>query len=308
MLGAQAPIIRTVCRTILVVLLLLVANREGKAERLPLRAYTTVDGLPHNVVNKIVRDSRGFLWFCTNDGLSRFDGYEFLNFGVEQGLPHPVVNDLLETREGEYWVATYGGLVKFDPNGFPGKHAASANQSESSSASPIFVVLTPTTDDRNSKFVNTLTQLRDGSILCGTRAGVFRVVKTKAQFALEPVDISEPGKPSEQKIVNSLLEDRFGTLWAGRTSGLYRRWPDGKSVRYGKADGLPEGIIHDLLEDHNGDIWLANRANGFFQLANAERDAPIIKRAFNNKSGLPSNWVFDLLCDVLNANCERGWQ
>jgi len=180
MLGAQAPIIRTFYRTLLVVLVLLVANCEGNAEQLPLRVYTTADGLPHNVVNKIIRDSRGFLWFCTNDGMSRFDGYEFVNFGVKQGLPHSVVNDLLETREGEYWIATNGGLVKFDPNGFPGKNAASTNQSERSSASPIFVVLTPTTNERNSRFVNTLIQLRDGSILCATLAGVFRKIQSAA--------------------------------------------------------------------------------------------------------------------------------
>src|SRR5437870_8669147 len=98
------------------------------AERLPLKTYTTADGLPHNVINKIVRDSRGFLWFCTDDGLSRFDGYEFINFGIEQGLPHPVVNDLLETREGEYWVATNGGLCKFNPNGVPARQVAFADK------------------------------------------------------------------------------------------------------------------------------------------------------------------------------------
>ena len=76
------------------------------AERLPLKAYTVADGLPNNVVNKIVRDSRGFLWFCTNEGLSRFDGYTFTNYGVDQGLPHSMVNDFLETRNGEIWIAT----------------------------------------------------------------------------------------------------------------------------------------------------------------------------------------------------------
>ena len=75
---------------------------EARAERLPIKTYTTADGLAHNQVKRIVRDSRGFLWFCTADGLSRFDGYAFTTFGVEQGLPHPVVNDLLETRGGEY--------------------------------------------------------------------------------------------------------------------------------------------------------------------------------------------------------------
>src|SRR5438105_14428469 len=91
----------------------------ARAERLPIKNYTTADGLAHNIVNKIVRDSRGFLWFCTADGLSRFDGYAFTNYGTNQGLPHTSVNAILETREGDYWVATGGGLVHFNPNGAP---------------------------------------------------------------------------------------------------------------------------------------------------------------------------------------------
>ena len=79
------------------------------AERLPTTAYTTSDGLPHRVIKRVVSDSRGFLWFCTRLGLSRFDGERFLNYGVAQGLPIPSVNDLLETSRGEYWVATNGG-------------------------------------------------------------------------------------------------------------------------------------------------------------------------------------------------------
>ncbi|MBI3950056.1 MAG: hypothetical protein HY314_06340 [Acidobacteria bacterium] len=57
-----------------------------QAERLPIKVYTTADGLAQNFVNRIVRDSRGFLWFCTEDGLSRYDGYTFTNYGPEQGL------------------------------------------------------------------------------------------------------------------------------------------------------------------------------------------------------------------------------
>src|SRR5438067_12720600 len=89
------------------------------AQRLPLKPYTVADGLPNNVINKIVRDSRSFLWFCTGEGLSRFDGYSFTNFGVNQGLPHAIVNDFLETRSGELWIATNAGLVLFNPKGEP---------------------------------------------------------------------------------------------------------------------------------------------------------------------------------------------
>src|SRR5580658_6329619 len=46
-----------------------------EGELLPIRSYTTADGLAADAINKIVVDSHGFVWFCTPEGLSRFDGY-----------------------------------------------------------------------------------------------------------------------------------------------------------------------------------------------------------------------------------------
>jgi len=60
---------------------------NAKPEQIPIKTYTTSEGLAQNTVNRIVRDSRGFLWFCTEGGLSRYDGYSFTNYAVEQGLP-----------------------------------------------------------------------------------------------------------------------------------------------------------------------------------------------------------------------------
>jgi ligand-binding sensor domain-containing protein len=90
-----------------------------RAERLPVRVYSTADGLPSNQINCVKRDSRGFLWFCTAEALSRLDGYTFTNYGVDQGLPDRVVSDFLEARSGEYWVATERGLARFNPKPGP---------------------------------------------------------------------------------------------------------------------------------------------------------------------------------------------
>lgn len=84
---------------------------SARAERLPLRAYGTTDGLPSTAVQRIRVDSRGLLWFATRDGLARFDGTRFTVYGVEQGLPVPTVNDVIEARRGGYWIATNGGGV-----------------------------------------------------------------------------------------------------------------------------------------------------------------------------------------------------
>ena len=82
------------------------------AERLPIQTYNTSNGLAHDRIRCIVPDSRGFLWFCTADGLSRFDGSRFVNYGPEQGLPNPSVEEIVEAGPGVYWVATLGGLAQ----------------------------------------------------------------------------------------------------------------------------------------------------------------------------------------------------
>jgi ligand-binding sensor domain-containing protein len=64
------------------------------ADRLPVRAYSSSDGLGHDRVLCVVQDSHGLLWFCTADGLSRFDGRRFVNYGEAQGLPAPPVASL----------------------------------------------------------------------------------------------------------------------------------------------------------------------------------------------------------------------
>lgn len=96
--------------------LFLVASASVNSEQLPIRTYTTADGLAYDVVRRIVRDSRGFLWFCTAGVLSRFDGHRFTTYGTEHGLAELSVNDLIETRDGVYWVAPNGGGVcRFNP-------------------------------------------------------------------------------------------------------------------------------------------------------------------------------------------------
>ena len=66
---------------------MLAAAAASRAERLPVRRYTATQGLPGGPVNRIFCDSKGFVWFCTGEGVARFDGYAFTTFGAEDGLP-----------------------------------------------------------------------------------------------------------------------------------------------------------------------------------------------------------------------------
>ena len=106
-------------RIIFLIGFILAASAIVRAERLPVKTYTTADGLVSNKISRITRDSRGYLWFCTEDGLSRFDGYGFTNYSTQQGLPTNWIDDFLETRGGIFLVATTAGLCVFDPKGVP---------------------------------------------------------------------------------------------------------------------------------------------------------------------------------------------
>ena len=245
--------------------LLLALSLSAPAERLPLKTYTTTDGLAHNVVNKIVRDSRGFLWFCTADGLSRFDGYAFTNYGTEQGLPVNAVNDILETRAGEYWVATAGGLVRFDPKGEPANRVVKTGDTPPKSP-PMFMVLLPADADRYAGYFTSLFEDRDGRVWCGTFKGLYRLEPNAGSFSLVPVSLGMPGEYAEQRFVNDIVEDRYGTLWIATPAGLYRRWPNGEAARYTAREGLPADFLHDLLVDHEGRLWASTRSAGFFRL------------------------------------------
>ena len=273
------------------------------AERLPIRTYTITDGLPHNRINRIVRDSRGFLWFCTGEGLSRFDGYAFTNYGVSEGLPHPTVNDLLETRSGDYWIATNGGLCKFNPKGMPTTRPVYAvDLSADVHVEPMFTTYTPDDDDQLSKAVLRVIESRDNSIWCGTRQGLFSL---SAGSRMQMVRI-ESGLPKEQppSYVTSLLEDRFGTIWIGTPSGLYRRWPDGNVARYGKE--LPDDNIQDLLEDRRGLLWMGTREGGLIGLTvTGERERPIVTHAYKRSTTSATNWVFDV-CESSDGTLWAG--
>src|SRR5215472_13312891 len=99
-------------RDILLALALLAAPAYG--ELLPIRAYTTSDGLASDHVTCIVSDSRGFLWFCTDEGLSRFDGYRFTTYTSADGLANDVVATVLATRSGELFAGTRKGISRIN--------------------------------------------------------------------------------------------------------------------------------------------------------------------------------------------------
>ena len=81
------------------------------AQQLSIRHYDVSDGLAHSHVTAMHQDRKGYLWLATWEGLSRFDGYGFSNFGTRDGLGDPIINAITEDNYGNLWVAVNGGGI-----------------------------------------------------------------------------------------------------------------------------------------------------------------------------------------------------
>ncbi len=261
------------------------------AERLAVKTYTMADGLPRNFVNCITRDSHGFLWFCTDDGLSRFDGYTFTNYGTEQGLPEARVSEFLESRSGEYWVATADGLCRFNPQSSPGSGRAPVPGSEPSRR-PMFEVFRPGPGDMERR-ISAIAEARDGSIWCGTLGGLHRFTPGVAGH-FEYTEVV-PGRPP----VEALRVDHEDALWVVLDGAVLRRWPDGRIERYTEREGLPGGETHhlrvsDLLEDASGRLWMATWSGLCRLVADPMPGRPVVERVYTTRDGLPDDHIESL--------------
>jgi len=213
-----------------------------KSELLPIRTYSTADGLASDSVYGIVADSRGFLWLFTSEGLSRFDGYHFTTYGVEDGLPHGLVTALIETRSGDHWIGTPRGLSRILTVGGGARFTNYRLAPE------------PATNN-----IGTLLELRSGAILAATAGGLFEWThppdfRRRELTGIDPLTISD------------MVEDPAGNLWVGTTNAgiyVYGIAPANGSARivqrFDQNNGLPGKWVNMLLVDSKGRLWAAVR-------------------------------------------------
>src|ERR1700750_2716207 len=82
--------------------------------------YDETSGLESNIINAMLQDAHGYLWFGTADGLCRYDGYNFKTFRKKEGdansLPGNFVYQLAEDKDGKIWIGFLkDGLSCYDP-------------------------------------------------------------------------------------------------------------------------------------------------------------------------------------------------
>ena len=109
---------RGICLLLLFMFLFPVVYSQQNQQK--FRHLSIDDGLSHNTVNCVIKDSRGYLWIGTNDGLNRYDGYGFNvykhDYQDDASLSNNSISCLFEDSNHDIWIGTRGGLNRYNPN------------------------------------------------------------------------------------------------------------------------------------------------------------------------------------------------
>ncbi|MEN8121214.1 MAG: histidine kinase [Bacteroidota bacterium] len=88
-----------------------------KAQNYALRHYDANDGLPSSDVFHTIQDTKGYIWFATDNGVSRFNGYEFTNYDISDGLAKNTILEIFEDYKGRIWFISITAELSYFENG-----------------------------------------------------------------------------------------------------------------------------------------------------------------------------------------------
>lgn len=258
--------------------------------------YSEPEGLPHKNVYPIYEDRAGALWFGTfGGGLGRLQDGVFTSYTTRDGLPSNLVRSLYEDEEGVLWVGTWdGGVCRFEdgtcrglgPEIGPGRSTVASIYGDrggnlwlGTSAGlyryrrGTWMRYTPH-DSLAFDAVRLIFEARDGTLWMGTngagliyyRGGRFHSFTTAQGLA--------------NNLIRSIYQDADGVLWIGtEDQGLCRIELQGgtdihqaRITTYRRRDGLFDEVIHQILEDDFGRLWMSTN-RGIFWVSRAELNA-----------------------------------
>ena len=214
--------------------------------------YTLENGLPNNTVHQAFQDSRGYMWFATNHGVCRYDGYKFTSFRNDptdsSSLAGLLARVIYEDRSGALWIGTEsGGLNRFNRQLETFEHILWTDSARGIGTS-----------------VKTIAEDAQGRLWLGTNLGIKMYDPKLKQVQWYPFTGYNSTSPSNA-YVRVLQFDGNGKLWVGTNAGLDRFDPATKKFThlYTAEAGLKDEIW-EIYRDPSGTMWVGTYNNGLF--------------------------------------------
>lgn len=276
---------------VLMVSTFLGVHSYGLQQDLKFEHISSEEGLSHDTVYSIIQDRTGYLWFGTEDGLNKYDGYKITTYRGGD-TPNSIGNAncavLYVDDSNSIWIASWGGGLAVldqeegsvrsymndssDPDSISDNNVQSIFQDSSGtlwfgtytqglnrfdSKTEKFVKYTHDENDENSLSDNRvwwITETADGNLLLGTNKGLDKFNPETGEFT--HYNQIEPR-------VRTIFWDKENVLWLGTQSGLCKFNPDtGEYTYYLHGTDEPSAeVITSIYEDSNGTLWVGS-SNG----------------------------------------------
>lgn len=229
-------------------------------------------GLSNRAVNCIEQDDAGFLWFGTDDGLNKYDGYNFKIFKHDPNdslsISNSRINCFCKTHDNRLWIGTDKGLNIYNP------------------VKGIFISVKPQNDIPNNldkSRIRAIYEDRFHTLWIGSQNGLFKYNPIKNTIKLMP--FGNLKKNAVLNIIRCIYEDNGGILWIGTFDGLFSLNPFNGIYKHYKLkkyidSEIPNNLIISLhnFESDNRYLWVGtesglckfNKNDGSFKIFNAE--------------------------------------
>jgi signal transduction histidine kinase/ligand-binding sensor domain-containing protein len=315
--------------------LVFLASLTGHSRQYFFTGYSLSDGLSQSVINCVFQDSRGYIWFGTQNGLNRFDGYSFEVYSSEPDDSTSISNrwiySITEDRDGNLWIGTKGGLNRYirKENRFeridysipyPYDLAdvvydvkCSRNGNILINTPPILTLCDPQkmtfrhyvsslAYDSSIKDYNIpLLEGSDGKIWIGSTRGLACYLPDSDSFQIYTHGKHSQGVLSSDNIT-ALCQDNRGTVWVGTDEGI-NLITENHSDEIGHTPVIRpvnltgNSFIRAIQNDHSGNIWVGTEGEGLI-LVNRTHTGEMITESFlAGNSGLNHDIILSLEID-----------
>ena len=237
-------------------------------------SWTASNGLPGNTITSLLQDDAGYIYIGTYDGMSRFDGVDFLtiNHNYDPRYNFVSARTLFQDKRGNLWIGTNDEGI-----------ACASRDGE--------VQMFTTADGLPNNSIRAITEDRDGNIWIGTASGIAYI--TPDLQILRPQGLEAYG--AENMIVICLYCDTAGRVWVTSHSenGLYY-YVNHRFEQYTGIKSVKNPVVSYITQDSSGSFWFgvcphyAVRTDGigenFFDIGHGEQRGTIVNCIFQDKN------------------------
>ena len=232
-------------------------------------------GISQSTIEDIFQDSEGYIWLGTNDGLNRYNGYEFKIYNYEEyqnSISHNGITDITEDKYGNIWVNTVSGVNKINK-----KTEKISNYTE---------INGKIKEDSTTEIIVT----KDNNILVGTYEGLNIYNSKEDRFDI----ILEQKDGILSSCIYSIDEDINGNIWIGTELGLNKLSKDFKVLETYTSESE---IYNIFCDDENGFVWAGSDSSGLLKIDKNTKEVTQYINDIEDENSIPANQVGVIIRD-----------